>query len=262
MYSRQISRVNKDGSRVRYLQLAHKVRDPETGMPRDHVLCHLGREDQIDREQLKRLIASISRFLDPADQARVQAQLGGMGTDLVVERSLAYGGSYVLDGLWHRLEIDRSLQALLSERSYELDIERLLFALMANRALDPRSKLGVERWVGRHAAIDGLDEVQVHALYRAMDFLVEHDEAVQQRVFFSTADLFNLEVDLLLYDTTSAYFEMEDDDVERADREERWEACHAGEGPSRRRRCRRWRANHRSGCRGTRATSDLVWPRW
>jgi hypothetical protein len=43
-------------------------------------------------------------------------------------------------------------------------------------------------------------------------------------VFFSTADLLNLEVDLLLYDTTSSYFEMEDDDLERAERAERWEA--------------------------------------
>ena len=69
MYVRQICRVNKDGSRVRYLQLAHKIRDPDTGKPRDNVLCHLGREDQIDRAQLKRLINSISRFLDPTDRA-------------------------------------------------------------------------------------------------------------------------------------------------------------------------------------------------
>jgi len=68
-------------------------------------------------------------------------------------------------------------------------------------------------------------------LYRAMDFLLTASDEVQQRVFFSTADLLNLEVDLLLYDTTSSYFEMEDDDVERAEREERWAAYDAGEGP-------------------------------
>ena len=75
MYVRQISRVNKDGTRIRYLQLAHKVRDPETGMPRDKVLHHFGRADQIDPEQLKRLIKSISRFLDPAEQVQIEAGL-------------------------------------------------------------------------------------------------------------------------------------------------------------------------------------------
>ena len=68
-------------------------------------------------------------------------------------------------------------------------------------------------------------------LVRAMDFLLGADEELQRAVFFATADLFNLEVDLLLYDTTSSYFEMEDDDEERTERERRWDACNAGLGP-------------------------------
>ena len=212
MYIRQISRRLADGSRVRYLQLAQQVRDPETGVPRDEVLHHFGRADQIDQEQLRRLIESLSRFLDVGERARVQARLNGLGDELEIERSLAYGGGYVLDRLWHRLELDQALGKLVAERSFGHDVERILFALVANRALDPRSKLAVERWVGRRAAIDGLDEVPVQALYRAMDFLVEHCEAIQRTVFFSASSLLNLEVDLLFFDTTSTYFEIEEAD--------------------------------------------------
>jgi transposase len=213
MYIRQISRTNKDGSRVRYLQLAHKVRDPETGKPRDQILYHFGREDQMDRAQIERLIQSLARFLDPATRASVEAGLDAMGADLQVERALSYGGSYVLDALWERLGIRQTLTSLLGRRSYATDVERLLFALVANRALDPRSKLGVERWVGRRTAIEDLEEVSVHALYRAMDFLVEHAEELQKAVFFSVAKLLNLEVDLLFFDTTSTYFELEEEDA-------------------------------------------------
>jgi transposase len=220
MYIRQISRRLADGSRVRYLQLAQKIRDPKTGIPRDEVLHHFGRADQIDQDQIQRLIESLSRFLDAGEQARVQARLGGVGDELEVERSLAYGGTYLLDQLWRRLELDQALGKLLSERSFGHDIERVLFALVSNRALDPRSKLAVERWVGRHAAIDGLDEVPVQALYRAMDFLVEHGEEIQKTVFFSASSLLNLEVDLLFFDTTSTYFEIEEADED-------------GEGPRR-----------------------------
>lgn len=212
MYIRQISRRNKDGTRVRYLQLAHKVRDPETGRPRDEILCHLGREDQIERAQIERLIQSLSRFLSPDARTAVEARLGGEGSDLEVERALPYGGSYVLDRLWERLGIGETLASLLRRRAFGTDVERLLFALVANRALGPRSKLGVERWVGRHVAIDGLEAVEVHSLYRAMDFLVEHAEEIQKAVFFSVATLLNLEVDLLFFDTTSAYFETEEED--------------------------------------------------
>src|SRR5690606_8412541 len=136
----------------------------------DEVLHHFGRADQIDQDQLRRLIESLSRFLEADEQARVQARLRGLGDELEIERSLAYGGTYLLDRLWRRLELDQALGKLLSERSFGHDVERVLFALVANRALDPRSKLAVERWVGRRAAIDGLDEVPVQALYRAMDF--------------------------------------------------------------------------------------------
>src|SRR5690606_1639123 len=50
------------------------------------------------------------------------------------------------------------------------------------------------------------------ALYRAMDFLVEHGEEIQKTVFFSASSLLNLEVDLLFFDTTSTYFEIEEAD--------------------------------------------------
>ena len=214
MYIRQISQARKDGTRVRYLQLAHKVRDPHSGRPTDKVLYHFGREDRLDKEQLKRLAISLSRFLAPSDRAEVQGRLFAAEEELEIEKSVAFGGSFVLDGLWRRLELDRTLGKLLADRAFEADVERVLFALVANRALDPRSKLGVERWVGRKVHIEGLAEVQAHTLYRAMDFLLEHAEELQRTVFFSVANLFNLEVDLIFFDTTSTYFELEEADGE------------------------------------------------
>jgi len=50
--------------------------------------------------------------------------------------------------------------------------------------------------------------------YRAMDFLLESGEAIQREVFHAVADLLHLEVDLLFFDTTSTYFETEDEDDE------------------------------------------------
>ncbi len=214
MYVRQISKVLATGERVRYLQLAHKFRDPETGRPRDKVLYHFGPEHRIDRDQIRRLVRSLARFLDPDEQAELTARLETGYDDLRVRRSVSFGGAFVLDEIWRRLELGKVLGRLLAERGFEIDVERLLFALVANRALDPRSKLGVERWVGRKAHVEGLEEVQVHQLYRAMDFLVEHDEAIQREVFFSVSTLLNLEVDLIFLDTTSTYFEIEEEDEE------------------------------------------------
>lgn len=56
----------------------------------------------------------------------------------------------------------------------------------------------------------GVDEFDVQHGYRAMDFLIESDEGIQREVFHSVADLLNLEVDLLFFDTTSTYFKTEE----------------------------------------------------
>ena len=214
MYIRETRQRLADGSYARYLQLAHKVRDPDTGTPRDEILYHFGRAEQVDPAQLKRLIQSLARFLEPDEAAAVRAKLDGLGRDIVLERSLSFGGSYVLDRLWRRLELDAALGELVAEREFAADVERVLFALVANRALAPSSKLAIERWVGQDVAVPGLEAVAVHTLYRTMDFLAEQAEAIQRRVFFSTASLLNLEVDLLFFDTTSTYFEVEAADEE------------------------------------------------
>ena len=90
--------------------------------------------------------------------------------------------------------------------------ERVLFALVANRALDPSSKLAAAHWVGRKAWIDGLPETTDDACYRAMDWLRQVRGAVEKEIFHQVANLLNLEVDLLFFDTTSTYFELDEED--------------------------------------------------
>ena len=63
VYLRETKRRNKDGSVVSYLQLAHNERHPETGSPVAKIIHNFGRADQVDREALRRLVASISRHL-------------------------------------------------------------------------------------------------------------------------------------------------------------------------------------------------------
>ncbi len=67
VYLRETRRTNKDGSVVAYLQLAHNERHPVTGSPVAKVIHNFGRADKMDRGALRRLVASIGRFLEPAE---------------------------------------------------------------------------------------------------------------------------------------------------------------------------------------------------
>jgi hypothetical protein len=197
---------------VRYLQLAHNEWDAAAGVSRTKVLYSFGREDQLDRAAVRRLVGALSRLLSPAEALAAGAEAG-----LVFCESRPLGGAYALDGLWRRLGIDTAIRRLLAPRRVdEALVERVLFALVANRALAPSSKLAATRWITGEVAIDGLTEVDYEisedACYRAMDALLQVEDALARRVYDQVADLLNLEVDLLFFDTTSTYFELDEPD--------------------------------------------------
>ena len=209
MYVRTISRQNKDGSVTTYVQLAHNVRDPKTGQARAQVLYVFGRADSLDVGAIKRLVRSLCRFLSPEDALRLpQTQA------LRFLKSAPLGGAYVLRALWERLGLEKVLSRSLQSLEVVAQMEWSLFAMVANRALAPDSKLGVEEWVRGEVALGNPEPLAVQHLYRAMDFLLEQEEAVQREVFFATADLLNLEVDLLFFDTTSTYVERDQEEPE------------------------------------------------
>jgi hypothetical protein len=213
VYIRTSTRRNRTGQTVRYLQLAHNEWDPAAGMSRTKVLHSFGREEDLDRPAIERLIASLSRLLDPAAAAAVTGPV-----DLTFTDARPIGGAHVLDGLWRRLGIPAAIAtAVAGRRLDEERLERILFALTANRALKPSSKLAATDWIAHDVHIDGLGEVVDEACYRAMDVLLAIEKTLAREVYHQVADLLNLEVDLLFFDTTSTYFQtgQPDDPVAR-----------------------------------------------
>jgi hypothetical protein len=204
MYVKTSVRKTRNGE-VRYLQLAHNEWDAEKGRSVPRVIYGFGREDQLDKEAVRRLVASLSRLLEPGD-----APAGGDG-GLEFAESRPSGGAYVLDQVWQRLGIGTILAGLASSgRGRPRDAaaaERVLFGLVANRALAPSSKLAASEWMSRDVHIDGLGEVTDDACYRVMDWLHAVRGELEKQVYFQVADLLNLQVDLLFFDTTSTYFE-------------------------------------------------------
>jgi Transposase DDE domain len=220
-YVKTSVRTTRSGT-VRYLQLAHNEWDAETQRSRTKVLHNFGREDEADKDQVRRLVSALSRMLDPAE-ALAASEPG----ELSVTASRPLGGTHALDRLWRRLGLDqvtaRSLAARPGRgRRPDPDAERVLFALVANRALAASSKLACAEWVREDVHVDGLDNTTDDACYRVMDRLGEIEPVLAEQAYHQVTDLLNLEVDLLFFDTTSTYFATEaaDEDIPRNDRGE------------------------------------------
>ncbi len=203
-YVKTSSRTTRSGV-VRYLQLAHNEWDADAQRSRTKVLYNFGREDELDREAVGRLVTSLSRLLEPGAALAATARAGWEFVS-----SVPLGGAYVLDGLWRQLGIDAVIRACVAGRRLDgRSLERTLFALVANRALAPSSKLAATGWVAGDVHIDGLSQLSDDACYRAMDELHAMTDHFGKKVYDNLASLLNLEVDLLFFDTTSTYFETE-----------------------------------------------------
>ncbi|HVI35995.1 MAG TPA: IS1634 family transposase [Gaiellales bacterium] len=229
MFVRASIRRNSAGVPVRYLQLVHNVWDPASRTSKAKVLHSFGREDELDRAAIERLIDSLRRLLDPAAALTPTGpSVGGdLGAGLSFVSSRALGATWALDGVWHQLGLDGLLRRLLAEGRRSERVERVLFGLVAARTIEPASKLATAAWLSRRTHITGLtDEAAVPVdgtaeragvgddeCYRAMDWLIEAAPQLEREIFWSLATLLDLEVDLLFFDTTSTYFEIDEADA-------------------------------------------------
>ena len=223
MYLRTTKRKNKDGSVVEYYQLAHNERHPDTRKPVAKIIHNFGRVDQLDRQQLVRLCQSIARVcgltvVDPSGSDNELSSAVDMSVvdDLKIKLTLALGCPMVIDALWEQLGLKKTLMDIERAAGTHAPYERALLAMVANRLCEPESKLGVwDRWLSK-VYLPSCQGLKLRHMYEAMDLLHAHAEQVEKAVFFQTADLFNLEVDLIFYDTTTASFSVDyEDDPER-----------------------------------------------
>ena len=207
MYLRETRQKRADGSTVTHLQLAESVWNPQKKRSEVRILYNCGRaEDPKTAERLKQLAQSILKKCDPEEIVRHSDQWRLID-------AWPYGALYVLEALWKRLGIADIIAEQLRGRKVDFAVERALFAMVANRACAPCSKLYCyEQWLRQDVRIEGTETLGLHHLYRAMDMLEAHKVEIEQALYFRLADLLHLDVELIFYDTTSLHFEIDEVD--------------------------------------------------
>lgn len=214
MYLRTTKRRNTDGKVVEYLQLAHNERSSGSGPATAKIIHNFGRADQLDRDALARLCRSIARACNLSVTEAKPPSPSQAIDGLRFDPSKIYGEVLVIETLWERLGIGAAIREAAHRSNCKLPYERALLAMTANRLCQPESKLGAcERWLPEVylPSCQGFDADQ---FYQAMDLLAARAEDVEHAVFQKTATLFNLEVDLIFYDTTTAAFSTDENDDE------------------------------------------------
>ena len=210
-------RTQTNGSRT-YLLIVDNVR--VDGKVRQRVLHRLGRLDELRASgQLDVLIQSLSRFSEKL--ALLGAHVQG---DSIVTHSARIGPALIFQRLWQACSIDSVLTALLKGRRFEFSVERAIFLTVLHRLFAPGSDRAAEKWKDDYA-IEGVGDLDLHHLYRAMAWLGEelpkdqqdgatpfaprtNKDLIEEALFARRRDLFS-DLDIVFFDTTSIYFEGE-----------------------------------------------------
>ncbi len=215
MYLRTTRQRRKHGPDAIYYQLAENYYHKTRRRSETRVIYTFGRADQVDPEALRRLAQSILRVAND-EQIDLPARSfpPEVGID-DIEQVYTYGVLYAARALWEELGIGPLLRAKMQQTGCEAPHDLALLAMTANRLARPGSKLACyEQWLADDVYWPEAHALALEHLYRALDFLLSHIESLEQELFFRTADLFNADVDLIFWDTTTLYCEIDDEDEE------------------------------------------------
>lgn len=203
MFLKETKVKRKSGRTVTYLQLVSTIWDKERKMPRHKVLCNFGRLDRLDKGQIQNLVDKLSSYLDEPE----------VTTDnlLKVGEILEFGVPYLVEGVWKTLRLDRFFCEQLKKRKYEKPVHQAILGMVMNRCQHPYSKRATDEWLSREVYFPPAKELELQHYYRGMDFLMDTGQELELALYDHYSRLFNRTTEMVFYDTTSSYFETDDD---------------------------------------------------
>src|SRR5579859_2605404 len=214
MYLRHTTR-RKDGKVHRYWRLVRSVRIGRRVI--QQTVAHLGELDERGRLEARALARHLigapeqaALFDDGSRDVAVPVRLKGVR----VERSRQFGDVYLALALWRGTGLAGLCEALLPSGKARDAWEKLAAVRVAARLCEPSSELHIaEDWYRRTALGDliqlGEEEVNKDRLYRSLDRLLAHKDALEAHLAKRCGELFAVDNEVLLYDVTSTYFEGE-----------------------------------------------------
>ena len=188
----------KRGDRIyEYVRIVENYR--KNGKTYQRVIANLGSIKTLKKD-MDNVIKGLARICERED-LNVE--------NLKTKEAPRYADILLARHLWKELGLDKLINGYMSHTEAEMPVELISFLMVANRLVDPKSKLAVSSWYKEKVYLPELENTNFapHDFYRSMDYLEEMKEDIEKDLYYELCDLFTLELNLVFYDTTSSYFE-------------------------------------------------------
>ena len=233
MFLRRIER-RKNGKTHLYWSIVENKRLDDGRVVQRHVL-YLGEINSSQAETWRKAVevfdadagGSQTLALFPEDRCEAVADDSSVVrlrlSDLRLHRPRQWGACWLAGQLWRDLQLDRFWAERLPASRKRTRWDQVLQVLVAYRLIEPGSEWRLHReWFGNSAMADLLGSdfglAEAHKLYACHDLLLAHKDALFSHLTERWRDLFNADFDVLLYDLTSTYFEVNAADLPEGDK--------------------------------------------
>jgi transposase len=208
-------RRKKNGKQHAYWALVESVRTDRG--PRQRTVAYLGQLDEAGRLGVKRAAQGNKRSDEQQlrlweDDSPAPEWVEVDTANVRVENQLDFGGPWLAMQLMRTLQLDKLFESVMPRGSEDIPWAKMAQVLLISRLCNPSSELHIAEHYYESTVMSELlgipaGKINEQRLYRALDKLLPHKEAMEKHLKNRLGSLFNLEYDLLLYDVTSTYFE-------------------------------------------------------
>ena len=186
--------IKKSGT---YLSICESYRD-DAGHVQRRVLRHLGNASDYTVESLERMGRQL-----------IEIAKGAMSEPENIQElsRYNYGFPIVLYQLLRLYNLDALVSRLSRKHKLGFSLLQILLLMLCDRFNDPLSKLGSYNFQNEYTGLG--QAVELHHIYRTLDYLAANNEIIQAHIYNRNRDLFNYELDVVFYDVTTFYFDSE-----------------------------------------------------
>ena len=182
----------------KYIKVVENYR--EDGKVKQKVIANLGKLEDISAREAEN-IASKLLLLTKSKKAVDKEK----STPSIEELDRYNYGYVVYKRLWDRFKLDEILDKLVEDKEIEYDFKSVVFSMVIDRLLKPKSKLALVENKEDYFYIN--DELQLNHIYRSLDILSENKLNIEEALFNRNKTLFNISTDIVFYDVTTFYYE-------------------------------------------------------
>ena len=193
MFARVIKSKGKE-----YLNIIDGYRD-NNGKVKQRVIANLGRVDELKINSIENLAKKLLEIIDSKKSVKDSEVPSIEELDRLNYGYIAY------KKIWNRFKFDDILDKLVEDKNIKYKFKEIVFSLVIDRLLNPKSKLALFNNKNDYIHIN--DDLKLQNIYRSLDILAENKEFIEKRLFMQNKNLFNISTDIVFYDLTTFYYE-------------------------------------------------------